>query len=354
MSSSPGVNAGALHRAASTPPAARSVADSVFGDVALLDAGALDDPLVGRVDADCREVDVREHRRRDASPRAGEVGDRTLHAASPTSASPRAAADVFVHLRLDRLDGDLDRVLDRARRRLAVRDDADAVDAEQRRAAVLGVVELLERVHHRFLIDARLGEQADDERRDRLVELEHDVADEPVADDDVDRAAVALPGRQVAPLDVADEVEPGRLEELVRFLRRRRCPSPALRRCSAGRPPDSRGRAGLRRRRRRAGRTARALRRRSRRWRPSRARRPACAPSGKTVAIAGRLRPACSLSTTIDAAICAPVLPAETNASDSPSACSLRPTIMELFGLLRMADAGLVGHLDDVRRLDDL
>ena len=57
--------------------------------------------------------------------------------------------------------------------------------------------------------------------------------------------------------------------------------------------------------------------------------------------MAGRLRPACSLSTTIDAAICAPVLPAETNASDSPSAWSLRPTIMELFGLPRMADPGL-------------
>ena len=54
-------------------------------------------------------------------------------------------------LRLDRLHGDLDRVLDRARRRLAVRDDADAVDAEQRRAAVLGVVELLERAHHGLL-----------------------------------------------------------------------------------------------------------------------------------------------------------------------------------------------------------
>ena len=46
-------------------------------------------------------------------------------------------------------------------------------------------------------------------------------------------------------------------------------------------------------------------------------------------------------STTIDAAICAPVLPAETNASDSPSAWSLRPTIIELFGLPRTAAPGL-------------
>ena len=77
------------------------------------------------------------------------------------------------------------------------------------------------------------------------------------------------------------------------------------------------------------------------------------ARSGKSVAIAGRLRPACSLSRTIDAAICAPVLPAETNASDLPSACSRRPTTIELFGLPRTRGRRLVRHLDDVGRLDD-
>ena len=40
---------------------------------------------------------------------------------------------------------------------------------------------------------------------------------------------------------------------------------------------------------------------------------------GKTVAIAGRVRPGCSLSSIADDAICAPVLPAETKASDFPS-----------------------------------
>ena len=59
------------------------------------------------------------------------------------------------------------------------------------------------------------------------------------------------------------------------------------------------------------------------------------------MAIAGRVRPACSLSSTVDAAICAPVLPAEMNASDRPSVCSLSPTTIELFGLLRSAAVGL-------------
>ena len=43
----------------------------------------------------------------------------------------------------------------------------------------------------------------------------------------------------------------------------------------------------------------------------------------------------------MDAAICAPVLPAETNASDSPSACRRNPIAIELFGLPRTAALGL-------------
>src|SRR6185436_1413956 len=61
-------------------------------------------------------------------------------------------------------------------------------------------------------------EQADDERRDRLIELEHDVADEAIADDDVDRSAITSAGREIATFDIADEVDPGRLQELVRLL----------------------------------------------------------------------------------------------------------------------------------------
>ena len=113
----------------------------------------------------------------------------------------------------------LDRVLDRARRRLAVRDHADAAHAEQRRAAVLGVVEVLERLHERFRLETGVRLQhRDHHRRDRLVELEHDVANEAVADDDVDRPAIAAAGREVAPFDVALEVHAGGSEELVGFL----------------------------------------------------------------------------------------------------------------------------------------
>ena len=70
--------------------------------------------------------------------------------------------------------------------------------------------------------------------------------------------------------------------------------------------------------------------------------------------MAGRLRPACSRSTTIDAAICAPVLPAETNASDVPVGLQLEADDHRAVGLSANGGAGLVGHLDDVGRLDDV
>src|SRR4029079_9405526 len=57
-----------------------------LGDVPLLDAGSLDDPLVGRVDADRREVEIRHHGGRQTAPGAGEVGDGTLHAKTFPSA----------------------------------------------------------------------------------------------------------------------------------------------------------------------------------------------------------------------------------------------------------------------------
>ncbi len=58
----------------------------------------------------------------------------------------------------------------------------------------------------------------DHHRRDRLVELEHDVANEAVADDDVDRSAIAAAGREVAALDVALEVHACGPQQLVGFL----------------------------------------------------------------------------------------------------------------------------------------
>ena len=66
-----------------------------------------------------------------------------------------------------------------------------------------------------------------------------------------------------------------------------------------------------------------------------------CRAVGNSVAMAGLVRPACSLSSTVDAAICAPVLPAEMNASERPSVWSLSPTTIELLGLLRSAAVGL-------------
>src|SRR5215208_3451998 len=101
-----------------------------------------------------------------------------------------ATADMVVHARLHCPQGDLDPVLDRVRIGLAMTDDAHAAHAQQWRAAVLGVVEVLERPGELLRVEVgTLGEHADERGRDALVELEEHVADEAVADDDVDRAA---------------------------------------------------------------------------------------------------------------------------------------------------------------------
>ena len=99
-----------------------------------------------------------------------------------------------------------------------MRDDAHALDAEQWCAAVIGVVEAAEDLRDHVLLDAARREHAEDELRHRLVELEQHVADEAIADDDVERAARASRGQDVTPFDVADEVEPRTREQLVRFL----------------------------------------------------------------------------------------------------------------------------------------
>jgi hypothetical protein len=92
-----------------------------------------------------------------------------------------------------------------------VRDDAHAVDTEQHRAAGHVGIERRRRVEEhwgddlaRLLRLRRRVEHAEDELHGRpegaLERLEHDVAGEPIGDDDVDR-----PVHQVAPLDVALE-----------------------------------------------------------------------------------------------------------------------------------------------------
>src|SRR5688572_22169205 len=152
----------------------------------------------------------------------------------PAMVAPRVALgmggsqeveDVRVHLLLDEGRGRADRAADGARRRAAVADEDDAVDAEQRRAAVLGVVELLlqaleggpheERAELRLevatdLLARALGNVADH----GLGQLEHHVAGEAVGDDHVHLAPQDVPA-----LDVADEVHVRRLgQQAVRLL----------------------------------------------------------------------------------------------------------------------------------------
>src|SRR3989441_5845435 len=122
-------------------------------------------------------------------------------------------ADVVRHARLGAPGRGTDRVLDRARVRAAVRDDACPVHAQKRRPADLGVVhpplqppkrrleqksgEHAQGIASYFVPDhvAHAGDHA-------LRELEQHVPDEPVAHDDVRGAE-----DDVAPLDVPDEMD---------------------------------------------------------------------------------------------------------------------------------------------------
>src|SRR5256885_14185891 len=132
----------------------------------------------------------------------------------------QTAADVLVHVGVHRAHRRADSVLNRARRRLAMRDDADAAHAQQRRPAMLGIIEVLESRRKPFGLDAGALENTEHHRRYGLIELEHDVTDESIADDDVDGSPIALASWQIAALDVADEVQAGFAQHLVRFLHR--------------------------------------------------------------------------------------------------------------------------------------
>ena len=142
-----------------------------------------------------------------------------------------------------------DGVADGLRRRAAVADDAQPGDAEQRRAAVLRVVDALaeppERAPRQQVADlARkralqlLAEQRPRPSRPALRSLQHDVAGEAVADDHVGVAAVDL-----ARLDVADEVQRRGLEQLVRLARQLVALASLPRRSTAARPAAARRRA---------------------------------------------------------------------------------------------------------------
>src|ERR1051325_9470523 len=98
-------------------------------------------------------------------------------------------------------------------------DDADTATAEERRAAISGRIESLERRLDVLGIETgMLAQDAHHQRSDCLVELEHDVADEAIAHDDVKGTAITGARRQIPTLEISVEVESGFLEECMRFL----------------------------------------------------------------------------------------------------------------------------------------
>ena len=142
-----------------------------------------------------------------------------ITAAQPGARPPRALWSAA------KRDASDDGVAHRLRRRAAVTDDAQARDAEQRRAAVLRIVDALAEAPERpprqqvaHLARERalqlLAEQLLDHLDQALAQLQRDVAGEAVAHDDV-----GLAREHVAGFDVADERERRRFEQLVRLAR---------------------------------------------------------------------------------------------------------------------------------------
>ena len=118
-----------------------------------------------------------------------------------------------------------DGIANRLGRRAAMTDDAQAIQADERRAAVLGGVDALaksaERLSRQQVADARaerrrqlVVQQALDRLDQPLADLQRHVAGESVADDHVDVAGV-----HVTAFDVADELDRGRLQQLMRVAR---------------------------------------------------------------------------------------------------------------------------------------
>ena len=146
--------------------------------------------------------------------------------------------------------------------------------------------------------------------------------------------------REIAAFDVADEVEPRPLlEKLVRFLRHGVALLRLLADAEQSDRRDRRGPGRLAVDARRGARTDSSAPS-SRRWRRRRARAPARRPVGKSVA-SGALDAGVQAEQHGGRGHLAPVLPAETNASDCPSVCRRRPTTMLELGLRRTAASGL-------------
>ena len=236
-------------------------------------------------------------------------------------------------------------------------------DAEQRRAAVLGVVDALaeapERPARQQVADlarerARqlFAQQLLDHLDQAFAQLQHDVAGEAVADDDVGAAR-----EDVAGLDVADEVERRRLQQPVAPRGSGRCPCLPLRRSTAGRPAAPRRRAARGRRPRPSRRIAAGASACTRRWRRRRAAPPCRAGSGWPAPAPADRRPSASRTRAWAATTAAPVCPALTTAAaapdraparwrrgSTPAACGAAPTP----GDSSIADD--VGRVDHLRR----
>ena len=180
------------------------------GDPALPDAGALDDPLVGGVEHP-GEVGVGENAGRDRRPDAGDLGERSGdHRPGCGFALGEFGGDVLVEAGSDREQGHANAVLDGVGARGAVADDGDAAHAEQRGAAVRGVVEMRHQLAQRRALEGVRGAVAHQSHEDagrRLVELENDVAYEAVAHHDIDRHPLLRARQDVAALDVAGVVD---------------------------------------------------------------------------------------------------------------------------------------------------
>ena len=150
---------------------------------ALADAGALDDPLVGGVERLLRSSLVTiPSGTATPRPRKAAIGARLMRCARRWPRTRRRCAGsgpAWTDWTATRMAFLIALGAD-----AAVADDADAPHAEQRRAAVLGVVEDAEDLAHVVALEdlGRVAlDQPHDQARHRLVELEHDVADEAVA-----------------------------------------------------------------------------------------------------------------------------------------------------------------------------
>src|SRR5690349_590203 len=102
---------------------------------------------------------------------------------------------------------------------MAVTDDRERADTEQRRTAALSVVDTLPEAPEGVAASGIVGERRTellaqhvlDELDEAFADLERDVAREAIADDDV-----GLAGEEIARFEVADEVQTGISQEPMR------------------------------------------------------------------------------------------------------------------------------------------